>query len=96
MDGTTEIWQWIASGLLAVLGWILGRKGLASNSYNSWETSKEAINLRIKQLEDLTTLRSEHPEFHPLSNYVNGQLGKFDNRIHRVELHCFGDEEEKK
>ena len=99
LSGLIEIWKFIAGSLLTILGWILGRKvgREESSAYkgsngkldaNSWEVSREVVLLRIKQLEDIMSQRSEHPEFHPLSNYINARLGKIDLRIRKVARHC--------
>lgn len=92
MDGSIEIWKFIAGSLLLVLGWILGWKNASkvneqglSSKPSAWDIERQAVLLRIKQLEDLSAQRSEHPEFHPLSNYMNSQLGKFDNRLQFLE-----------
>lgn len=90
MDGTIEIWKWIASALLIVLGWLVGRQdgkksAKTEETKDGWNVERQATLLRIKQLEDLTNQRSEHPEYHPLANYMNGRLGDMSNRLDIIE-----------
>lgn len=83
---TEDIWKWIASGLLAILGWLLGKKDRRDNlGENSWEKRGAEVLLRIQQLEELNKLRTDNPETHPLTNHVNSILGRYELRIMRME-----------
>jgi hypothetical protein len=83
---TEDVWKWIASGLLAVLGWLLGKKDRRDNiGENSWEKRGSEVLMRISQLEELNKIRTEHPEYHPLANWVNTKVGENDNRISFIE-----------